>query len=277
MTDHLPNITLRRLSAVAALAAAFAAPTAAHAAKAPTVEVGIAQDAIALDGAEDLGKGAVRLHIAANDLEGARSVAVLELKRGVTRADVDAADLAGLDNAADAEKLGRLVAGATVSDENDYATTIVARAREHVVVDVSDEDGASAAFQVGKQSSGARVPRSDATIVLRDDGVTVPSALPRDGIVRVANRGELAHQVTVFRLKHDITEKQAIRAIRRGGRLDRIGTASTVSGLLSAGAVNRVELVLRAGRYLVASLHNPLTATGRPDVLRGLLDITRVR
>ena len=50
-----------------------------------------------------------------------------------------------------------------------------------------------------------------------------------------------------------------------------------LSGLVSAGTVNRVESRLRRGRYLVTSLYAPLTETGRPDVLRGLIAATRVR
>jgi hypothetical protein len=50
-----------------------------------------------------------------------------------------------------------------------------------------------------------------------------------------------------------------------------------LSGLVSAGTVNRVEATLRRGRYLVASLYAPLTKVGRPDVLRGPIAATRVR
>jgi hypothetical protein len=44
-----------------------------------------------------------------------RSLAVIQLKRRVTPPDVDTADLAGLADAARAERLGRLVAGGEVS------------------------------------------------------------------------------------------------------------------------------------------------------------------
>jgi hypothetical protein len=169
------------------------------------------------------------------------------------------------------------VAGGTVSDRSGYATTIVARACGYAVVDVSDEVGGSAAFKVGQESSGARAPRPDADVALRDNGLALPRSLPRDGIVRITNEGKSAHQLTAFRIKRGITNAEALRAIRHGGRLNRIGTAAALSGLVSAGTVNHVELDVRAGRYVVASLYNPLTATGRPDVLRGLLGVTRVR
>ena len=63
----------------------------------------------------------------------------------------------------------------------------------------------------------------------------------------------------------------------RGGSFARLGTATVLSGLVSPGAVNRVEARLRRGRYLVVSLYAPLTRSGRPDVLRGLVASTRVR
>jgi hypothetical protein len=143
-------------------------------------------------------------------------------------------------------------------------------------VDVSAEDGATAAFSVGPRPSGARRPRSDVSIRLRDDAIATAAALPRDGVLRIVNRGTIAHELAAFRLKRGVTGAEAIRRLRAGGRLNRIGTSTVLAGLVSPGTVNRVEAHLRAGRYVLASLYAPLTADGRPDVLRGLIATARV-
>ena len=268
--SHFSHMTPRRLATLAVATAALIIPSAAHAASPPTVEVDVADRAIAVQGADDLGRGPVRLHFSGESLDDTRTVAVVELKRGVT-AHAAEHDLDRL------TKLGRLVAGANVSADEDYTATITARAREHLIVDVTAEDGGEARFTVGDEANGARLPKSDATIGMRDKGFYLPSELPTDGVLRIANQGDLAHQVTAFRLPKDTSYARARRLLISGRSLERLGTATVLSGLLSARTVNRVEATLGRGRYLVASLHAPLTGNGRPDVLRGLIAATRVR
>jgi hypothetical protein len=108
MPNQLPYLPLRRLGALAVLAAALIVlHSAAHAAQAPTVEIGVGQNAISVTGADDPGRGAVRLQIAGDELSEPRTVAIIERKRDVSRSDVDAAR--GAD--AQTERFGR-VAGA---------------------------------------------------------------------------------------------------------------------------------------------------------------------
>jgi hypothetical protein len=267
---HSSHITLRRLAIAAVAAAALVVPATAQAASAPTLEVDVADRAIRVDTADDLGRGPLRLHISGDALSDTRTIAVVELERGVTaRAAEHQLD--------QLQSLGRLVAGANVSADDDYTTTITARAREHLIVDVTAEDGGEARFTVTPEANGARLPKSDATIGMRDKGFYLPSALPTDGVLRIANQGDLAHQVTAFRLPASTSYAEARRLLIRGRSLERLGTATVLAGLVSGGTVNRVEANLRRGRYLVASLYAPLTQNGRPDVLRGLIAGTRVR
>jgi hypothetical protein len=97
---------------------------------------------------------------------------------------------------------------------------------------------------------------------MRDKGLSLPSELPADGVLRIANQGDLAHQVTAFRLSKDTSYAEARRLVISGRPLERLGFSTVLSGLVSAGTVNRVEATLRRGRYLVASLYAPLTANG---------------
>jgi hypothetical protein len=267
---HSLHITPRRLATLAVASAALLVPSAAYAASAPTVDVDVADHAITVVGAEQIGRGPVRVHMSGESLSDTRTVALVELKRGATARAAEH-DLDRL------ERLGRLVAGANVSADDDYTTTITARAREHLIVDVTAEDGGEARFTVADEANGARLPKSDASIGMRDEGFFLASELPADGILRIANQGDRPHQVTAFRLPATTTYAKARRLLLRGGSLERLGTATVLTGLVSAGTVNRVEATLRRGRYLVASLYAPLTQNARPDILRGLVAATRVR
>jgi len=271
MTRSSSPISPRRLATLAALAAALLVPATAHAGQsAPTVEVGVADGAITVAGADHLRPGPVRLHLSGEALGEPRTVAVVELEPGENASSVQH----DLDRLA---RSGRLVAGANLSAEHDYATTITARAREHVIVDVTAPDGGEARFAVAGKTSGARLPKSDAAIGIGDKGFKLPPALPSDGVLRIANRGDLPHQLTAFRLPASTSVAEARRQVIRGGSFARLGTPTVLNGLVSPGAVNRVEARLRRGRYLVVSLYAPLTRSGRPDVLRGLVASTRVR
>ena len=288
MTTFTPHINLRRLSAVAAVAAGFAVPASAGASEAPTVHVEVREASITVNGADGLGRGPVRLRLSGETLSGSRTVAVVELEPGVTRAEVerfanrDEAHSSGAEARAavhvldDLERFGRLVAGGRVSPGEEHVTTITARAREHLVIGVGTESEPSASFRVGEQHNGTRLPRSELTIGLRDKGFYLPSLLPSDGVIRIANQGLLPHQATAYRLKATASYREAVRAATRGRFLERFGTPTVLTGLVSGGAVNRVEVDLRPGRYLVVSEYTPFALGARSDVDRGLVATTRV-
>ena len=271
MTRSSSPISPRRLATLAALAAALLVPATAHAGQsAPTTVIAPSATPTSTVGADQLRPGPVRLHLSGEALSEPRTVAVVELRSGENAGAVPH----DLDRLA---RSGRLVAGANLAAEHDYATTITARAREHVIVDVTAPDGGEARFAVAGKTSGARLPKSDAAIGIGDKGFNLPPALPSDGVLRIANQGELPHQLTAFRLPASTSVAEARRQVIRGGSFARLGTPTVLNGLVSPGAVNRVEARLRRGRYLVVSLYAPLTRSGRPDVLRGLVASTRVR
>jgi hypothetical protein len=272
-----PAAALRRLPALALVAAAFAIPTAAHGSpRPPTVEADVDLQGVVLTGAERLGRGPVRLHLRARRLAAPHTLAVIELKPGVTADDVRAADVGGLDDAGEIARLGRLVAGGDVFEYHDHVTTITARPREYAIVDVTSEEQPTESFRVGDEASGARPPSSAATLVMRDDGFALPASLPGRGVLRIANRGELPHQAIAWRLNSRTTIREAIRGVRAGRDLARYGRPTVLTGLVSGHTVNRVEVSLRRGRYLLVSFSNPLAAGGRSDLKRGLVVAARV-
>jgi len=56
-----------------------------------------------------------------------------------------------------------------------------------------------------------------------DKGFFLPSELPVDGVLRIANRGELQHQVTAFRRPAIMTFAEARRLLIRGRSLSASG------------------------------------------------------
>jgi len=289
---NFTSIPRRRAPALAALTATLlVSATAAANAATPSVDVTVRDARIELTGADELNRGPLRLRLSGAALDGARTVAVVALEHGVTRADVRHALEHGAGAARAAapvarasehalsglERLGRLVAGGRVSADETHVTTIVAAAGEYAVVDVTAEEGGVSAFTVGAKHNGARVPRSDATIGLRDKGFYLPSMLPADGVLRISNQGDLVHQATAYRLDRTVGYREAVRAARRGRDLGAYGTATVLTGAISPASVSRVDVSLRRGRYLVVSEYTPFALGAVSDVDRGLVAATRVR
>jgi hypothetical protein len=278
MPRFSPAAPLRPLSAFALIAAALALPPSANGSpRPPTVEVDAGLQSVVVTGAERLGRGPVRLHLRARRLAAAHTLAVIELKRGLTAGDVRAADVARLDDAGEIEELGRLVAGGDVYEYHDHVTTVTARAREYAVVDLTSEERATASFQVGPEASAARLPRATATLAMRDDGFVAPRSLPRDGVLRIVNQGERRHQTIAWRLNSRTTLHEAVRGLRAGHDPARYGRPTVLTGLVSGHTVNRVEATLRRGRYVLVSFYSALAPGGRSDIQRGLVATTRVR
>jgi hypothetical protein len=255
------------------------------------LSVAVADHSLTVAGAENLGSGPVRLRFSGVELSHPHTVAVIELKPGASPEDLrqapdDAGGAAGpsrsagrliLENEAMVEKYGRIVAGGEVSAAADHVTTITARARDFVVADVTTENGRNATFTVDERASGARLPRSNATIGLRDTGFALSSPLPGQGVIRIANQGDRPHQVTAYRLKRTVSYAEAKRAAIKGRVLNGYGASTVLTGIVSPGTVNRVEVALRPGRYLVISHYAPLKLGAWDDVLHGLVSFARVR
>jgi len=258
------------------VAVAFAAPTAAHGSPPPTVEADVDLQGVVITSVGRLGQGPVRLHLRGRQLAAPHTVAVIELKPGVTADDVRAADVGGLQDAGEIERLGRLVAGGDVWERHDHVTTIKARAREHAVVDVTSNDQTMGSFHVDHVAGRAALPRSTATFAMHDRGFVVPPSLPADGVLRIVNQGELAHQAVAWRLNARTSVRGAVQAVGTGRPLWRYGDATVLSGLVSGHTVNRVEVRLRRGRYLLVSFYNELAPSGRSDIRRGLVAAMRV-
>ncbi len=245
------------LLALALLPSTAAASVRTEPVAAPGVGVHLAAGGLRVSGAAR--PGPVKLTLTG---ERTASVAIIELAPGHTAAELG--DLAGTEDPAAVEKIGRFVAGATVAPGRTYRTTITAHARDYVAVDVSDEDGPRVTFTASGDASTAVAPKADARITITDTGFKAPSVLPADGVIRVDHAGRDAHQALALRIPADVSTAEAIRRVKRG-RVGQAGTRTDLVGLVSAGTTNRVQVHLRRGRYLIVSIGGgePLIATTR--------------
>jgi hypothetical protein len=148
------------------------------------------------------------------------SIAIVELDPGHTPAEITDLDAA--------ERIGRIVAGATVRPGHTYRTTIVAGQRDLIAVAAG---GAKTRLRINGTRVTVAPPRPDARIVITDDGFRVPRVLPARGVLRIDNAGERRHHVSAVRV--------------------RAGTRTELVGPVSAGTTNRVRVRLRPGRYLL--------------------------
>ena len=123
----------------------------------------------------------------------------------------------------------------------------------YVAVSLRGRSFALATFTTGAPN-GARAPAADATIRMVDYGFRGPSALPRNGSIRVANRGTALHFAEAFPLRPGVSDKRIGGALRDGdekafGRLV-AGEPVSVQDVISPGSTNdnRVRFQ-RRGRY----------------------------
>jgi hypothetical protein len=114
--------------------------------------------------------------------------------------------------------------------------------------------------------NGASAPAPDARIAMIDYAFKGPKTLPRNGRIRVENRGSTFHFALAFPLRRGVSNRQAGRALRGSSEkaLERIvgGPPVTVQGVISGGTTNDNEVQFaRKGRYAMVCFigaHNEL-------------------
>jgi hypothetical protein len=114
--------------------------------------------------------------------------------------------------------------------------------------------------------TGARAPRPDARIRMVDYGFRGAKTLPRDGRIRVENRGTTFHFALALPLRRGVGARRVGRALRSGNdrAIGRVvgGEPVDVRGLISQGSANDNEVgFTRRGRYAMVCFfaeHNRL-------------------
>jgi hypothetical protein len=114
--------------------------------------------------------------------------------------------------------------------------------------------------------TGARAPTPDARIRMVDYAFRGPSTLPRNGRIRVENRGTTFHFALALPLRPGAGARRVGRALRRGNdrAIRRVvaGEPVEVQGVISQGSANDNEVrFARRGRYAMVCFfgeHNRL-------------------
>ena len=112
----------------------------------------------------------------------------------------------------------------------------------YVAVTTSGRRFGLTTFRTTRTPNGATRPAADATIRMVDYGFKGPGTLPRNGTIRVANRGAAFHFAVAFPLRPDASARQVGAALRSDDNkaFDRLvaGPPTDVQGLISPGSTN---------------------------------------
>jgi hypothetical protein len=244
-----------KLACVAIVLLGIPMAVAAAQAPVPTVAVRGGKSSIALTPSGPIAAGATRFDFSGKgefDLATLRAGVTVDQLRRTLRRDQEAA-LAQVFIEAAAPEPGRSVTVDLRANTTYVAVSIVGRA------------SAVTSFTTGART-GARAPAPDARIRMVDYGFTGPKTLPRNGRIRVENRGSTFHFALAFPLRPGVSGKQVGRAFRGGSQkaVGRIvaGPPVTVQGLISQGSTNDNKVKFaRRGRYAMVCFfgeHNRL-------------------
>jgi hypothetical protein len=113
---------------------------------------------------------------------------------------------------------------------------------QYVAVTTSGRRFGLTTFTTTGTPNGASRPAADATIRMVDYGFRGPGTLPRNGTLRVANRGTALHFAVAFPLRPNATSRQVGAALRGSDdkAFERLlaGPPTDVQGLISPGSTN---------------------------------------
>ena len=271
---------MRRLLVASAVAAAGALTVTIAGAQEPqpppTIQITINASSMDVVGEESLGVGPTRL-VAKVPGEKERAFLLFELKSGVTREEAQRA-LPQIREPADAERLGRFVAGSIINGGDTYTSTLSLRDGTYVLIDFTRRPVIRDDFTVGTTPNQADAPTPDAEITLEDYAFGGDTTLPRNGIVRVENTGRRIHHALAFRLRRGVDGRRVVRQIRRGREPRRAfsGQAYALVELVSRTTTNDVETSMAGGRYvLVCFVSN--SRRGKPHAQLGMVRQVRFR
>jgi hypothetical protein len=253
--------------AVLALCAAFATAQT----SVPTVGVSAAPSSVALTPSGSIAPGPTRFRVTRT---GRRDVefTLVTLRAGVSVSDLRAT-LARSQDAA----LSLVFVEADMSLSGPTTTksvTLSLRANvTYVAVSGSGRRSGLATFRTTGTPNGAARPAADATIRMVDYGFRGPGTLPRNGTIRVANRGTAFHFAVAFPLRPGVSGRRAGTALRTNDEkgFNRLvaGPPVDVQGVISPGTTtdNPVRFA-RSGRVVLVCFFGEHNRLGMYRVFR---------
>lgn len=116
-------------------------------------------------------------------------------------------------------------------------------------------------------------PPSIATVQALDGRfVLPPTAAPGLRTLKVYNRGQFAHHMVLYRVRHGVTLATAIKAVETGNQSGAAGPIDYVgyAGVLSPGRAEWSLVTLTPGQYVIASFVMDVR-TGQTDASEGMV------
>jgi len=262
-----------RLGCATTIAFAVIAAVGAAQTSVPTIAVSAGKSTIAAAPPGPVPAGPTRLNFTRNG-KGDIDAFLVSLRAGVTVEELRAS-LAT--NSEETLALIFLEASVSLSDQApSKAVTVTLRPNvTYVLVSSKGRSFGLSTLTTSGAASGAKAPAPDARIRMVDYGFLGRQTLPRQGVIRVENRGLATHFALAFPLRKHAPARRVKRALRTGsekaiGRLV-AGPPVTVQNLLSPGSVNDDEVRFpHRGRYAFVCFF------GAHNVL-GMYRIYRVR
>ena len=252
----------------------------------PTVVVAAGARSTAIEGAEALRGGPVRIEYRSASRRTNADLTLLALRPEIGERELRAALLRNPDPR-QAKRLGTFMGGADVPASRARVQIVTVRpGTRYAVVNTrasSPRRWTTAFFTVGEGESGAAAPEPVATVTMRDYRFTAPATLPRRGVIRVRNEGGRLHHAIAFRARERGSARRAAAALVRD---DETAFAREVEperfvalqGITSGGTQADVQAAFaRTGRYvLVCFLEDGERGNPSHSTL-GMVETFRVR
>jgi len=237
----------------------------------PTVAVTAAKSAITATPAGPIAPGPTRFTFTRSG-KGDIDAFVATLRAGVT---VDELRQSLAKQSEEALGLVFLEASISLSDQaKSRSLTVTLRPNvTYVLVSTQGRSLGLTTLTTTGTDNGAQTPAPDARIRMVDYGFRGPGTLPREGVIRVENRGAAFHFAVAFPLRPGAKTKRVNRALLTGnekaiGRLV-AGPPITVQNLISPETANDNEIRFpRRGRYAFVCFFGAHNALGMYRVYR---------
>jgi hypothetical protein len=273
-------------AAAATVAALLCLATSSQAAPLPQLTIASTGTAVSVTGTPRPGANTFRF-TAAGAARTRSEPAVVQLGAGVTpeafMAQVHALQLPAQtpDMVLEATR-SKIVSGMSFTGRRGTPTTtrLVAGAT-YVVLDGATSTPAtwpSTSFTVPAAGGGAALPKGRAKLILTDFKIKAPRTIRRGTRLEIANKGSSVHFVVAIQVPRKLSDKAAIRAVRRNdGKPFAKSRTTTLINLVSGGTRNVVTPSLTRGRWILVCLYVDAGSHGMPHTALGMETVVRVR
>lgn len=234
---------------------------------------------LTMTGAQNLQPGPVRF-IYERTVKGAGAgPSLVQLRDGVSVEEF-VNRVRGAKTAQPIKDIARLVGGADISvGLKRHAVTHTLAAATYVLLDGSENIGSGKilSFAVTGASNLAVPPRANASITMRDYSFKMPKTLPETGIIRIENKGQRFHFAEALRVADNASAAAAQRALRAGRQPTAFTDIQGIETLVSPGVVNRAEVTLEPGRWILVCQYADKESGNRSHARLGMTKIFTVK